>query len=64
MFQAKTKVTHTYIGFVKICKLVPNVVKKPKWQDIQETENSKKSQNILELKEIQFQVYKGILVHF
>ena len=51
-FQAKTKVTQTYIGFVKICKLVPNVVKKPNWQDIQETKNSKKSQNIPELKNI------------
>ena len=61
-FQAKTKVIRTYIGFVKICKLVPNVVKKKtSWQDIQETKNSKKSQNI---PEFQFQVYKGNLVHF
>ena len=30
--------------------------KKPKWQDIQETKNSKKLQNILELKKAQFQV--------
>ena len=43
---AKTKVIQTCIGFVKICKLVPNVVKKPSWQDIQKTKNSKKSQNI------------------
>ena len=28
--QAKTKVIQTYIGFVKICKLVPKVVKKTK----------------------------------
>ena len=32
----------TYIGFVKICKLVPKVVKKPSWQETQETKNSKK----------------------
>ena len=42
--------------FLKICKLVPKVVKKPKWQDIQKTKNPKKLQNILELKNIQFQV--------
>ena len=60
----KNKVTQTYIGFVKICKLVPKVVKTPKWQDIQETKNPKKLQNILELKKIQFQVCKGILVLF
>ena len=48
-FQAKTKVIQTHIGFVKICKLVPNVVKKPSWQDTQKTKNSKKSQNISEL---------------
>ena len=29
-FQAKTKVIQTHIGFVKIYKLVPNVVKKTK----------------------------------
>ena len=39
---SKTKVTHSYIGFVKICKLVPNVVKKLSWQDTQKTKNSKK----------------------
>ena len=39
-------------------------MKKPKWQDIQETKTSKKLQNILELKNFQFQVYKGILVLF
>ena len=60
----KTKVIQTYIGFVKICKLVPKVVKKPSWQDIQKTKNSKKLQNIPELKKIQFPVCKGILVHF
>ena len=36
--------------FCKICKLVPKVVKKPSWQDTQKTKNSKKSQNISELK--------------
>ena len=29
---------------------------KPKWQDIQETKNPKKLQNILELRKFQFQV--------
>ena len=38
----KTKVSQTYLGFVKICKLVPKVVIKPKWQDIQEAKKSQK----------------------
>ena len=46
----KTKVIQIYIGFVKICKLVPKCgEKKPSWQDTQKTKNSKKSQNITEL---------------
>ena len=28
--------------FCKICKLVPNMEKKPSWQDTQKTKNSKK----------------------
>ena len=40
--------------FCKICKLVPKVVTKPKWQDIQKTKNPKKLQIISELKSIQF----------
>ena len=46
----KTKVTQIYIGFIKIYKLVPKVVKKAKWQDIQEAKNPKILQNIPELK--------------
>ena len=60
----KTNVSQNYLGFVKICKLAPKVVKEPKWQDIQEAKNPKKLQNIPELKSIQFQVQKGILVTF
>ena len=40
-FQAKTKVIQTNVG--------TKVVKKPSWQDTQETKNSKKSQNMSEL---------------
>ena len=45
-FQAKTKVSQTCVGFVKICKVVPKVVKKPKWQDIQKSENSRIAKTI------------------
>ena len=50
--------------FCKICKLVPKVVKKPSWQDTQKTNNSKKSQNISDLKKFNFKSKKGTLVYF
>ena len=55
MFQAKTKVSQTYLGFVKICKLVAKVVKKPKkWQDIQKSKNTKNYKIIQNWQSIQF----------
>ena len=50
------KVTQTYIGFVKNCKLVPKVVKKTKVARYPRGQKSQKITNILELKNIQFQV--------
>ena len=51
----------TCIGFVKICKLVPNVVKKPRYPKDQKFQEITKYS---ELKKIQFPVCKGNLVHF
>ena len=63
-FQAKPKVIQTYIGFVKICKLVPNVVKKNQVGKISKRPKIPRNYKIFRIEKIQFPVCKGILVHF
>ena len=51
--------------FCKNLQIGTKCGEKTRLEDTQKTKNSKKSQNISELKKkIQFPVYKGILVHF
>ena len=54
----------TYIGFVKICKLVPNVVKKTKLARYPRDQKFQEITKYSRIEKFQFQVYKGTLVHF
>ena len=64
MFQAKTEVIQLYIGFVKICKLVPKCGEKTKLARYPKDQKFQEITKYFKIEKFQFQVCKGILVHF